>query len=119
MAKILIIEDEAALRESLAELLGYQNHETLEAGGGREGIAMIKNYLPDLVLCDITMPDLDGYVVLRMVREDQMTNTIPFVFLTARTQSVDRNRGLAMGANAYLEKPFTIEGLFETINSFV
>ena len=89
MAKILIIEDEPCLRENLIEALEMEQFETLSAKDGRQGIVFAQRDHPDLILCDVTMPGLDGYGVLQALRKDPATARIPFVFLTALSEHAD------------------------------
>lgn len=115
MATILIIEDEAHLRRDISELLGFSGFTTLEAANGFTGIALAQAHQPDLILCDITMPGIDGLQVLEQVRANPATEGIPFVFLTARAEGELREMLKAAGANDYLAKPFTLEQLHNVI----
>ncbi|MHC5938667.1 EAL domain-containing response regulator [Nostoc sp.] len=115
MPKILIIEDEEAVRENILDLLEAEGFETLAAANGRIGIHLAISELPDLILCDIMMPELDGYGVLRALREDTSTATIPFIFLTAKSAKSDFRQGMDMGADDYITKPFTRSELLSAI----
>ncbi|MEH1909835.1 EAL domain-containing response regulator [Nostoc sp.] len=115
MPKILIIEDEEAVRENILDLLEAEDFETLAAANGRIGIHLAISELPDLILCDIMMPELDGYGVLRALREDTSTATIPFIFLTAKSAKSDFRQGMDMGADDYITKPFTRSELLSAI----
>jgi CheY-like chemotaxis protein len=117
MKKILVIEDEVFIRENLIELLEIEGFEALGAENGLSGVQMAKDYHPDLILCDVMMPELDGYGVLAALREDPVMADIPFMFLTA---SADRNnikkiRGL--GIDEYILKPFNVDRFLEAITS--
>jgi DNA-binding response OmpR family regulator len=115
MNKILIIEDELETREMFLEALKEEGFETIGAENGRVGIQKIQQDLPDLIICDVTMPELNGNQVLATLRQNSATATIPFIFLTARTDESQRYRAIQLGANDYLIKPCTIEKLLEAI----
>lgn len=115
MKKILIIEDETPVRENLIELLSAEGYQPIEARDGEEGVSLAWEMLPDLILCDISMPKMDGYGVLSRVSRDPATATIPFIFLTARVEREDLRRGMSMGADDYITKPFTIDDVLHSI----
>ncbi|MEH2380625.1 MAG: EAL domain-containing response regulator [Nostoc sp.] len=115
MPKILIIEDEEAVRENILDLLEAEGFQTLAAANGRIGIHLAISEVPDLILCDIMMPELDGYGVLKALREDTSTATIPFIFLTAKSAKSDFRQGMDMGADDYITKPFTRSELLSAI----
>lgn len=115
MATILIIEDEGHLRRDISELLGFSGFQTLEAANGSTGIALAQAHHPDLILCDITMPGMDGLQVLEQIRANPATAAIPFVFLTARAEGELREILKRAGADDYLAKPFTLEQLHGVI----
>ena len=117
MEKILIVEDELDVRENLIEILEIAQYEVLAAPDGLEGLALAKSYQPDLILCDIMMPKMDGYEMLAALRENQETETIPVIFLTAKTEYSDQRQGMELGADDYLTKPFEIDKLFLAIRS--
>ncbi|EMR01238.1 response regulator [Cesiribacter andamanensis] len=106
MKKILLIEDNAEIRENTAEILSLANYEVLEAENGKVGVEMAKSEQPDLIICDIMMPVLDGYGVLHMLSKIPATSGIPFIFLTAKSEKEDFRKGMKMGADDYLIKPF-------------
>ncbi|TRX52675.1 response regulator [Fulvivirga sp. M361] len=106
MKKILIIEDNQEIRENIAEILQLDDFETLEASNGKEGVAMASSDLPDLIICDIMMPELDGYGVLHILAKKESTAGIPFIFLTAKAERADMRKGMTLGADDYLTKPF-------------
>jgi DNA-binding response OmpR family regulator len=106
MAKIVIVEDETTLAETLAENLKEEGYEVLTAGNGETGLALIRSDLPDLVVLDIMLPVLDGLSVCRIVRKDSTTAHIPIIMLTARGTEVDKIVGLESGADDYITKPF-------------
>lgn len=113
--KILVIEDERDVRLNILEILSSSNFDTVHASNGREGIQLAKEEQPDLIICDIKMPDIDGYQVLSELRQDKETATIPFIFLTAKADKTDIRRGMNLGADDYLTKPFRRVELLETI----
>jgi CheY-like chemotaxis protein len=115
MTKILVIEDEESVRENILELLDAEGFDAIAAKNGRIGLFLAKAELPDLILCDVRMPELDGYGVITGLRADTTTAAIPFVFLTAKAAKTDFSQGLDLGANAYITKPFTLVQLLDTI----
>ncbi|GAB4181632.1 MAG: hypothetical protein Fur006_16840 [Coleofasciculaceae cyanobacterium] len=115
MTKILVIEDEESVRENILELLDTEGFETIAAKNGRIGLGLALKEHPDLILCDVRMPELDGYGVLTGLRSELITATIPFIFLTAKAAKTDLSFGLDLGANAYITKPFTLVELLNTI----
>jgi DNA-binding NarL/FixJ family response regulator len=117
MAKILIIEDEPELRDNLVEVLKLQGFETFATGDGRKGVQFAKNERPDLILCDVTMPVIDGYGVLRLLREDENIARIPLIFLTARGEQADVRAGMNLGADDYLIKPVSVDDLLSAIHA--
>jgi CheY-like chemotaxis protein len=114
--KILVIEDEESLRESLVEILKFEGFEPLAAENGVEGIELAREHLPNLILCDIAMPELDGFAVLAALQQEPRTAHIPVIFLTAKAGKEAVQRGLAEGASSYITKPFAFPALLETIN---
>lgn len=117
MTKILLIEDDLVLRENTAELLELSNYEVITAKNGKEGVSLIKAHLPDVVICDIMMPVLDGYGVLKALSSDEKTKYIPFIFLSAKIKRSDIRKGMNLGADDYISKPFTEEELIGAIES--
>jgi len=115
MAKILVIEDEAELRANVARLLKAEGFEVLTAENGAVGVDTAVALLPDLIICDISMPEMDGFGVLFSLRENVTTSHIPFIFLTASTRTYDRNFGVELGANDYITKPFKLQDLLEAV----
>ncbi len=115
MHKILVIEDEAPIRETIVDLLEVKDFQVLAAQDGLVGLQLAREQLPDLIICDVMMPHLDGYGVLTALRADLTTATIPFLFLTARATWADLRQGMALGADNYLIKPFTQKELLEAI----
>ena len=117
MTKILVIEDEESVRENILDLLEAESFEILAAANGKIGIDLAVSEVPDLILCDLMMPNIDGYEVLKKLNLQAATATIPFVFLTARTAKSDVRKGMNLGADDYLTKPFTRSELLNTVIS--
>ncbi|MFC1223332.1 response regulator [Pedobacter sp. BG31] len=115
--KVLIIEDNDDIRESTAEVLDLAGYKTFTAKHGKIGVEMAVNHLPDVILCDIMMPELDGYGVLYLLNKNPKTANIPFIFITAKTERADMRKGMEMGADDYLTKPFDDTELFRAIES--
>jgi CheY-like chemotaxis protein len=115
MKKILVIEDEVQTREIFLECLEAEGFDAIGAENGLVGVQWAKEQLPDLVICDIIMPELDGYGVLTTLRHDPVTAIIPFIFLTAKTAEAERRYGIELGAKDYLTKPCTAEDLLRAI----
>lgn len=115
--KILIIEDNEDIRESSMEILELAGYEVLQADNGKIGVELAQQHLPDMILCDIMMPELDGYGVLYLLSKNQNTENIPFIFLTAKAERADMRKGMEMGADDYLTKPFDDIELLNTIES--
>ena len=115
MKKILLIEDHTEIRENIAEILELANYAVLEAENGKIGVEMAKRELPDLIICDVMMPQLDGYGVLHILGKTPATAAIPFIFLTAKTEKEDFRKGMNLGADDYLTKPFDDLQLLNTI----
>ncbi|XHX77178.1 MAG: response regulator [Stenomitos frigidus ULC029] len=117
MKRILVIEDDRSIRESLLELLEVEGFSVLGAENGKTGVEQAQEHLPDLILCDVTMPQLDGYEVLKALRQNTATAIIPFIFLTARGAKTDFRHGMTLGADDYLTKPCAADELLTAINS--
>ncbi len=116
-SKILLIEDNREMRENTAEILELANYEILTAENGKKGISIAKSEKPELIICDIMMPELDGYQVLYILSKDPNTSTIPFIFLTAKADKKDMRKGMNLGADDYLTKPFEEMELLDAIES--
>ena len=119
MQKILVIEDEETVRENILELLDAEGFDAIAAPNGRIGLELARQQLPDLILCDVRMPELDGYGVLQGIRSDPAIAGIPLIFLTAKASKTDLSYGLELGANAYITKPFTITELLSAISEIL
>lgn len=116
MTKILVIEDEAAVRSNILELLTNEGFEVMGAENGTQGLILAQEQIPNLILCDIMMPGLDGYQVLEALRDDPMTALIPLIFLTAKASSADLRYGMEKGADDYITKPFSCKELLRAIS---
>jgi len=112
-----VIEDETFLREEILDWLHYEGYEAFGAENGRLGIQRAERELPDLIICDISMPELDGYGVLLNIHARPETAAIPFIFITAKASRRDIRRGMELGADDYIAKPFTNVELFQAINT--
>ena len=117
MKKILIIEDEQELCDSIAEILKFEGYAPFQSENGHNGLRLANKLSPDLILCDIVMPDLDGYEVLKRFRNEQKRKLVPFIFITALNERKNYRQGMEMGADDYLTKPFTRKELLNAISS--
>ncbi len=117
MKKILVIEDMPDVRENIQEILEISGYEVVAAADGAEGVDAALDERPDLILCDVMMPRLDGFTVLNILSKRPETSDIPFVFLTAKTEKEDFRKGMDLGADDYLTKPFTVEELLKVVET--
>lgn len=117
MKKVLVIEDEEIVRANILEILESGSFDAIGAKNGRQGVHLAHQQVPDLIVCDITMPELDGYGVLKLLRQNALTSTIPFIFLTARADKNDMRAGMNLGADDYLTKPFRRKELLGAIEA--
>jgi DNA-binding NarL/FixJ family response regulator len=117
MKKILIIEDEPEMRRNIATLLRFHEYEPIAAGNGREGVEAARREKPDLILCDVMMPELDGYGVLQALQKDVWLARTPFIFLTAKGEKDDLRSGMNLGADDYLTKPVANTDLVRAIEA--
>ena len=115
MKKILLIEDNLEVRENTEEILTLANYEVITAANGKIGVELAQQQKPDLIICDIMMPELDGYGVLHILSKKDETARIPFIFLTAKTEKTDIRKGMTLGADDYLTKPFDDTDLLNAI----
>jgi two-component system, OmpR family, response regulator len=113
--KILVVEDEQVLRENLRELLEMESYEVKTAANGVEGLRALHSYLPDLILCDIKMVEMDGYEFIRSLRNSPAFTNIPFIYLSAKVEKDDIRQGMNLGADDYLLKPFKRAELLKAI----
>ncbi|MCI0746354.1 MAG: response regulator transcription factor [Verrucomicrobia subdivision 3 bacterium] len=117
MKKILVIEDEPEMRRNITALLRYYDYEPSAAENGREGVEAALRERPDLILCDVMMPELDGYGVLQTLQADESLARIPFIFLTAKGEKEDLRSGMNLGADDYLTKPVANADLVRAIEA--
>lgn len=117
MKTVLLIEDDVILRENTAELLELSNYKVIKASNGKVGIELAKKHLPNIIVCDIMMPELDGYETLKILSKNKTTKFIPFIFLSAKTERNDVRRGMNLGADDYITKPFTEDDIISAIES--
>ena len=115
--RILVVEDETRMRANLVTILRMEGFEAIDAADGAAGVDAAKRLLPDLILCDISMPRMDGHAVLSALRDEPATARIPFIFLTARGDKVDVRSGMNLGADDYLVKPVEIDELLSAIQA--
>lgn len=117
MKKILIVEDQAPMRRNIALMLEMEGFEVITAENGRLGVEKARAAAPDLILCDVMMPELDGYGVVQALRAEKATATTPFIFLTAKSDKADLRIGMNFGADDYLTKPVIREDLLAAVHA--
>ncbi len=117
--RILLVEDEANLRELMKYRLEEAGYEVITATDGFFAVSMARSQRPDIILLDLMLPKLDGYTVCRMLRLNDITKEIPIIMITARTAPQDKDRGLEIGANDYLAKPVDVPTLLEKISELI
>lgn len=117
MKTILLVEDNEELRENTVDILAIAGYNVITADNGKAGMEMILQHKPDLVICDIMMPVLDGFGVLRLMQQQEEVKDTPFIFLTAKTERADFRKGMGMGADDYITKPFSGTELWDAIES--
>ncbi len=115
MKTILIVEDHTSIRENISEILELKGYIILVAKNGKTGLAMAKDKKPDIILCDVLMPEMDGYQVFRCLKDNPDTLNIPFIFVTGSASKQDIEDGLNAGADAYITKPFDGDELYAAI----
>lgn len=115
MKQILVIEDNLEIRENISEILELGGYSVITAVNGREGVELAKQKMPHVILCDIMMPELNGYEVFQELKKDSVTSGISFVFVTASAEKSEVSKGIDMGANGYIRKPFEEQELFDAI----
>lgn len=118
MKKVLIIDDEIKLREAIVELFSFIGYEIVEAQDGLEGLEKVKLHSPDLIICDVMMPKLDGYGFLKNHMNSAQSD-IPVVLLTAKTEEIDEIIGLNLGAKDYIKKPFSFQDLKRIVEKHI
>src|ERR1041384_6762740 len=115
--KILVIEDNPEVRENTSEILDLAGYNVVVAPNGKVGVELAQKENPDLIICDIMMPELDGYGVLHILNKKSETAGIPFIFLTAKTEKADIRKGMNLGADDYLTKPFDDTDLLNAVEA--
>ena len=114
---ILVIEDESGIRDNIRILLECENYTVLTAGNGSEGIEKANAFHPDLIICDIMMPEMSGYDVLKTLLGKNSSLSVPFIFLTAKVERCDLRTGMELGADDYIFKPFSAEDLLNAVSA--
>ncbi len=117
MTMILVIEDEAPIRDKIVTVLKYENYDVIDAANGREGVVLAQENRPDLIICDVLMPDLNGYSALEALRKDPDTSVIPVIFLTAAASRAEMRKGMELGADDYITKPYTVAELLAAVRT--
>jgi len=117
--KIVVVEDNEDVRENLAEILELDGYEVATAENGKIGVKVIEETMPDLIICDIMMPELDGYAVLHIINKKPDLANIPFLFLTAKAENSDIIKAINLGTNGYLTKPFDADELLNLIEKSI
>lgn len=115
MTKILVIEDDILIKDNIIDILKEESLQAIDAANGLIGLKLAQEYLPDLILCDVKMPDINGYEVLKTLKNNHATSWIPFIFLTSKTNRLAWRKGMELGADDYLTKPFTPQELLKAI----
>ncbi len=119
MKKILIVDDEPNIVMALEYTFKKQNFEVFIARDGQEALDILKNQLPDIIILDVMMPNVDGYATLEQIKADERLNHCKIIFLSAKNKEKDIENGLMLGANAYVTKPFSLKKLTEQINELL
>ena len=119
MKTILLIEDNNEILENFTEYLELEGYRILGARSGQQGIELAVKFIPDLIICDVLMPEMDGYEVLHSLLETSATYQVPFIFSTSMSERVDRSEALSLGADDYIIKPFDMEALLKMIKTWI
>jgi CheY-like chemotaxis protein len=119
MARILVIEDEAAIRANLLRFVRLEGHQGLEAADGRTGLQCAKDHLPDLIFCDVMMPQMNGMEVLAALQHEPALQRIPFIFLSASAEAERLEEALRLGASGYVTKPFNFAQLQAVLQQYL
>jgi DNA-binding response OmpR family regulator len=119
MKTILLIEDNNEILENFTEYLELEGYKILGASNGKQGIELALKFIPDLIICDVLMPEMDGYEVLHSLLETSATYQIPFIFSTSMSERVERIEALSLGADDYIIKPFDMEVLLKMIKTWI
>ena len=119
MKKILLIEDTNDILENLTEYFEMEGYKVLVADNGKKGIELAKEFIPDLIICDVLMHEMDGHEVLRLLLDTAKTHEIPFIFSTSMSEKFDKMESLELGADDYIVKPFELEALLKMAKSWL
>jgi len=119
MKTILLIEDNNEILENFTEYLEIEGYKVIGASNGKRGVELAVEFIPDLIICDVLMPEMDGHEVLHLLLETSKTHEIPFIFSTSMSEKVDRKEALALGADDYIIKPFDMELLLKMIDTWL
>ncbi len=117
MITILIVEDDPSVLDNIRDILTLEDYRILTATNGREGIEQALAHIPDLIICDVMMPEVDGYGVIQTLRQNEKTCNIPFIFLTAKADRFDQREGMEAGADDYLTKPFRPQEVIKAVKT--
>jgi DNA-binding response OmpR family regulator len=116
---ILLIEDNIDILENLTEYLEMEGYKILAANNGKKGVELAIEFIPDLIICDVLMPEMDGHEVLRLLLDSAKTYEIPFIFSTSNSEKIDRAAALKLGADDYIIKPFELESLLKMAKTWI
>jgi len=119
MKTILVIEDTKDILDNLTEYLEMEGYKILGADNGKKGVELAREFIPDLIICDVLMPEMNGYEVLHLLIDTAATYEIPFIFSTSMSETVDRAEALKLGANDYIVKPFDMELLLKMVKTWI
>ena len=119
MNTILLIEDNKDILENLSEYLELEGYRILVANNGKKGIELAGEFIPDLIICDVMMPEMDGHEVLHLLLDTAKTNEIPFIFSTSMSEKIERAQALKLGADDYIVKPFEMEALLKMAKTWI
>lgn len=119
MKTILLIEDNKDILENLTEYLEMEGYKILGSNNGKKGIELAREFIPDLIICDVLMREMGGYEVLRLVLSTEITSSIPFIFNTSLSEQIDKTEALRLGAADYIVKPFEMEMLSKMIKDCI
>ena len=119
MDTILLIEDNKAILENLTEYLELEGYRILFANNGKKGIELAREFIPDLIICDVMMPEMDGHEVLHLLLDTVKTNEIPFIFSTSMSEKIERAQALKLGADDYIVKPFEMDALLKMAKTWI
>ena len=119
MKKVLVIEDNQDVRENIADIIELENYKVITAENGKIGVEKAFQNVPDIIICDIMMPELDGYDVFKHLSVNPKMASVPFVFLTAKAEKEDMRKGMNLGADDYLTKPFSTRDILKRVQEMM